>query len=287
MNTITDKPKKAMFQGHRTMEQLKEHYEIEKELAAKLRNASREDRRHLYTTLYDELFQRVTHHSQLTQKASPQEKEFAAAKQMNFINPFLVKDITFLEVGPGDCALSFEVAKLAKQVYAIDISESITSGMTQPPNFHLIISDGTSIPLPPNSINVAYSNQLMEHLHPDDAFEQMENIYNTLIPGGIYICITPNRLNGPHDISRHFDEVATGLHLKEYTSFELVRLFKKAGFSQVKLYFSIRKKYRILPTLPIIIYEKFLEIIPKALREYFLRTPPFSYLIGTRFVAIK
>jgi len=60
-----------------------------------------------------------------------------------------------------------------------------------PANFTLIISDGCSIPAQRNSVDVAYSNQLMEHLHPDDALEQVHNVLDVLKPGGVYICITP------------------------------------------------------------------------------------------------
>ena len=38
---------------------------------------------------------------------------------------------------------------------------------------------------------------------------------------GVYICITPNRVSGPHDVSRGFDEVATGFHMHEYTGREI------------------------------------------------------------------
>ncbi len=44
---------------YRSSEQVKEHYEIEKALATRLRESSREERRTLYASLYDELFQRV------------------------------------------------------------------------------------------------------------------------------------------------------------------------------------------------------------------------------------
>ena len=104
-----------------------------------------------------------------------------------------------------------------RQVYALDVSAEITSRVSLPSNFKLILSDGTSVPLPPESVDVAYSNQLMEHLHPDDALEQLQGIWRALRPGGVYICLTPNRVNGPHDISQYFDSVATGFHLKEYT----------------------------------------------------------------------
>ena len=279
--------KKLANDKHRTSEQIKDHYEIEKELANKLRNASKQERRYLYSSLYDELYRRVPLHPQLTLKSSSQERKAAAAAQMRHISPFLNKEITFLEVGPGDCALSFEVAKFVKQVYAVDVSEEITKSLIQPPNFQLVLSDGTSIPTPAKSIDVVYSNQLMEHLHPDDAFEQLENIYNALIPGGVYICTTPNRLNGPHDVSKYFDEVATGFHLKEYTTFELSSLFRKVGFSRVRVYIGGKGKYLSLPAFLIALFEKSLIKLPHQFRRAVVGTLPFKILLGTRFVAIK
>ena len=141
------------------------------ELANRLRNASRQERRHLYASLYDEMYRRVPLHPQLTRKSSPEETQQAVASQMKFIKRFLSRDATFLEIGAGDCALSFEVARRVKRVYAVDVSDEITRHSTPMPNFQLILSDGSSVPLPPNCVDVAYSNQLMEHLHPDDAFD--------------------------------------------------------------------------------------------------------------------
>jgi len=272
---------------YRTIEQLREHYEIEKELAYKLRFASKEERRYLYRSLYDELYLRVPLHPQLTRKSSPLETAQAVSSQMKVLRPFLNKNITFLEVGPGDCALSIEVTKFAKQVYAVDVSDEITKGLTPPPNFHLVLSDGISVPVPPSSVDVAYSNQLMEHLHPDDALEQIENIYNALIPGGVYICITPNRLSGPHDISKFFDEVATGFHLKEYTTLELSSLFRKVGFSRFRVYIGAKGKYISLPVFPIVLYETLLDKLPYKLRKTIVRIPPFRLLLGIRLVGIK
>jgi predicted SAM-dependent methyltransferase len=37
------------------------------------------------------------------------------------------------------------------------------------------------------SVDLAYSNQLMEHLHPDDASEQLANVYRALKPGGVTV----------------------------------------------------------------------------------------------------
>jgi SAM-dependent methyltransferase len=281
------KVQKPLKGENRTIEQLRAHYEIERDLANRLRNASRQERRYLYSSLYDELYKRVPLHPQLTRKASPRETELAVSAQIQFIKPFLGKDIAFLEVGPGDCALSFEAAKSASKVYAVDVSDKITESVARPPNFHLILSDGSSIPLPPNSVNLAYSNHLIEHLHPDDTFEQLENIFQAMAPSGICICITPNRLSGPHDISRYFDQVATGFHLKEYSILELSSLFRKVGFSRVRIYIGVKGKYAGLPAFPIVLCETLLGMLPYALRKIIMRIQPFRLLNEIRMIGIK
>lgn len=278
---------KPMKGENRTIEQLREHYEIETELADRLRNASKQERRHLYCSLYDELFRRVPLHPQLTRKSSPLEESRIVNSQIKFLKRFLSKDITFLEVGPGDCALSVEVAKFVKQVYAIDVSAEITESLTRPSNFHLILSDGSSVPVSPNSVDVAYSNQLMEHLHPDDASEQVENIFKALAPGGIYICVTPNRLSGPHDISKYFDRVATGFHLKEYTTIELSRIFENVGFSRLRVHIGAEGIYASFPTFPIVLSEKLLDKFAYSFQNTITHSLLFRLLLGIRLVGTK
>lgn len=272
---------------HRTAEQLREHYEIEKELAERLRNAPKEQRRFLYAELYDELFRRVPFHPQLVQKASPEQMKQATAAQMRLLKQFLFDNMTFLEIGPGDCALSLEVCKRARQVYAVDVSEKITEGLAPPQNFQLVLSDGCSIPLPANSVDLAYSNQLMEHLHPDDAFEQLQNIYNVLSPGGQYLCITPNRYLGPYDISRYFDWMATGFHLKEYSVGELSDLFKQVGFSRVKVICGGKGRFISLSPRLIILCETLLNLFPNKFRRAITRNKLFSVLLGIRIIGVK
>jgi ubiquinone/menaquinone biosynthesis C-methylase UbiE len=255
-----------------TIEQIKDHYEIEKELASRLRNSTREERQQLYTSVYDELFKRVPYHPQLTQKLSTEDSARFVALSMRFLRRFLNPNSIFLEVGPGDCSLSLEVAKHVRKVYAVDVSNEITKGLNFPQNFELVISDGVSIPVAENSINIVYSDQLMEHLHPDDAIDQLQNIYKVLLPGGLYICSTPNQLSGPHDVSMCFDEVATGFHLKEYLVNELYNLFRQAGFSKVSLYKSYKQISVKIPLLPITVFmlkrcEEIISRLPFPLRR--------------------
>ncbi|HEY2841733.1 MAG TPA: class I SAM-dependent methyltransferase [Pirellulales bacterium] len=271
----------------RTLEQLREHYEIEKELANRLRSATKEQRRTLFGEVYDEMLRRVPTHPQLMQKASPEAKARAVRRQYEFAKRFVKPSDTFLEVGPGDCSFALEMTKHAKQVTAVDVSDEITKGFTAPANFKLVLSDGSSIPAPPDSVQVAYSNQLMEHLHPDDAAEQLQNIYRALAPGGVYVCITPNRLSGPHDISAGFDPVATGFHLKEYTVTELRRLFKKVGFSKVSFYVSVKTFAARVPMFAILSLEGFLNALPAGLRAKLARGRVVSRLLSITLVGKK
>jgi len=215
----------------RDMDRLRFHYDVEKRLARRLMDSTPEERRHLYTAVYDELFRTVEDHPQHTDKHADDTTRIE--RQLNLIRPLVSPTDVFLEIGAGDCKLSMGIAPHVKRVVAIDVSPEIVATKGLPGNVEVMISDGTSIPVEPASADFIYSNQLMEHLHPDDAVEQLRNIFTALRPGGRYMCITPNRISGPHDISRHFNPVAEGLHLREYSYRELRDLFRQVGFRKV------------------------------------------------------
>lgn len=271
----------------RAPELVREHYEIEKGLAARLRNASREERKTLYTELYEELYRRVPHHLKLQQKMTAGEEADVVERQLRWLRPSVGPEDTFLEVGAGDCLVTFAVSRLVKKAIAIEVSETMAGHPNTPPNFELVISDGVSIPVPPGSVDVAYSQQLMEHLHPDDALQQLKNLYDALKPGGRYFCVTPNRTTGPHDISRHFDEVATCFHLKEYTIGELARLFREVGFREVSLYVSTGSTPRSVSPAPFALVEKLLAPLPRKPRVKIARAIRPRVLFSFRLLGIK
>jgi ubiquinone/menaquinone biosynthesis C-methylase UbiE len=276
-----------MDNRYQSMEQVKQHYDVEKALASQLMRASRDERRNLYSSLYNKMFESVPFHPQLVRKASPEETLNNVNTQMKVLQRFLTPNTTFLEVGPGDCSLSFAACRTAKQVYGLDVSDEITKSTTQPANFKLILSDGSSVPLLDNSVDLAYSNQLMEHLHPDDAMDQLRNIYRALAPGGAYVCITPNRLNGPHDVSRYYDRVSCCFHLKEYTTGELAKLFKQTGFSQVKSYVGARGKFWLWPVWPLTLLENVLDVLPWPLKSAIARNWPLRAFMTIQLIGFK
>jgi SAM-dependent methyltransferase len=267
----------------RSAAQIREHYQIERELAARLRGATRDERRGLYKELYDELFQRVPDHPQLNARESTEQRRAAAERQARFLVSLSPRRPVVIEVGAGDCQTSLALAPLAERVYAVDVSNEITGRVEPPRNFELVLSDGCSIPVPPASADLVFSNQLMEHLHPDDAVEQLRNICAALKPGGGYFCVTPNRMSGPHDISQYFDREATGFHLHEYRLAELVTLCRNAGFTSFRTYVGKDGRYLRMPLAAVEAAERSASVLPRRAAKF----APFRILLGLRLLAIK
>jgi hypothetical protein len=134
---------------------------------------------------------------------------------------------------------------------------------------------------------VAYSNQLIEHLHPEDAARQTTEVCRALKPGGVYVCVTPNQLNGPHDISRSFDTQSTGLHLKEYSIVDLKKLFIASGFQRLRLYARARGFFVRFPIEAAIALENFLALWPVRARRAAAGWAPFRAVLGIWMVAVK
>jgi 2-polyprenyl-3-methyl-5-hydroxy-6-metoxy-1,4-benzoquinol methylase len=265
---------------------IKRHYTFEKELANRLKNAPPEKRKQMYATIYDELFTKVPDHPQLGAEAEVLSTHKAGQK-FHLIKRYLTSETIFLEIGAGDGVLSRLVAEQVKHVYTLEVSEKIIQDLQVPKNVTVLLTDGTSIPVQSESVDMVFSNQVLEHLHPDDAVEQLHNITRTLKSDGKYLCITPHRFSGPHDVSQYFDPEATGLHLKEYTAQEMVALFKQAGFRRFRFYWGGRGIYIRCSYVLIWLVEKLLAPIPSKWRRRIARFYPIRALLGINMVAFK
>ena len=246
---------------------LRHHYLVERELADRLRRAAPTDRRALYRTVYNELFSRVPDHPQLVWKVTPAMQRRRVEQQLRLLRPHLGADKVFLEVGAGDCCLTMAVAAETRQAYGVDISDTISATADRPAGFSLLMSDGTDVPLPDGTVDVAYSRMLIEHLHPDDAAEHLREVHRALAPGGVYVCETPHRYSGPQDISQYFDDVATGFHLKEYTFRDLGRAFREAGFRATRLRLWLKGRTYPFPRFVAHGLERLIGLLPAGLRR--------------------
>ena len=273
--------------GSRTPERLRAHYDVERRLADRIRAAgSWEARKVVFATMYDDLFREVPDHPRRTaMRADSEARERHIDWNMAQLAPYLKPGMTFLEIGSGDCALAARVATTAKQVYAVDISDQHQGRL--PANVQVVVTDGRAIEVPAGSVDLAFSDQLMEHLHPEDAIEQLKNIHRALKPGGVYMCVTPNRIYGPSDISAFFDDEARGFHLKEYTLGEIREIFARAGFPKTHVYVGARGLFLRCPSFAVRALERVLGAMPAALRRKVADMKVFRALLGLRVEGIK
>jgi cyclopropane fatty-acyl-phospholipid synthase-like methyltransferase len=267
----------------RSAEQLQNHFEVERELAARLRSSTRQERTALYEHLYSELFNRVPDHPRLHRRESKEQTNRSNQSKFALIKKFLKPEMTVLDFGAGDCHFASFLASKVKQVHALEIADQRPKGFQQPANMHLTLYDGYHLEgIQDCTIDLAFSDQLIEHFHPDDTPLHFQLMYRLLKQGGRYVIRTPSAIIGPHDISKYFSSKPEGFHLKEWTYTELGRLAYETGFTSIECYWNLRKQMIRLPWT----YFKFAEWLfsPSASNVMY----PFAYLaVPTLCCALK
>jgi SAM-dependent methyltransferase len=277
-----------IFSGDdRTEAQIREHYELEKHLAARLRNATREERKHLYGQVYDELYSWLPHHPRHRLSQSSERKAAQVESQLAMLRPFLNGDLTVLEVGPGSCHTLRVVAGQVRRAIGVDVAVATTSREGFPSNLELLQFDGINIPLPLESVDLVYSMSVMEHLHPDDAVDQLRSIVRVLKPGGFYVLHTPHRYIGPTDVSKYFDDIATGFHLKEWTWRELKAAMNAAGFTNLRVNTYFKGRAMFLAPGWAVLLELAIGVFPAARRRRMMNHWAVNRVLDIRLVAGK
>jgi hypothetical protein len=149
---------------------------------------------------------------------------------LQLLSRFVTRDSAFLEVAATDCSLSLSLADSVRRVYAIARSAVIIGTQRLPANFHLIAAEGNCLPVPQASIDVAYSNGLVDQLDAEQTCEQLANVQRALTRGGVFICCARNRLLGARDGS---SAQAGNRAAPPHTFSELRTLLRKVGFRTV------------------------------------------------------
>jgi SAM-dependent methyltransferase len=214
---------------------------VEKALATRLRTAaSHTERQSIYRTMYADLFERVPDHPRIQIREDSEAGKYENLCRLKFVERFLDTSTTFVEFGPGDCQFLMSICPRVKFAYGVDIGDQRGAVDCTPNNFKLIVYNGYDLDLRENSVDVVFSDQLIEHFHPEDTIHHFQTVKNILKPGGRYIFCTPHRLTGPHDISRYFSETPEGFHLKEWTFKEIGELLNSLGYASWQSYLKVR-----------------------------------------------
>jgi SAM-dependent methyltransferase len=247
---------------------------VERAIALRLRNATREERKAIYASMYDELLAKVPDHPRLGAAESAAAREGHNRSKFKLVEQHVNRSTVFVEFAPGDCTFAHLVCRHAKVVHGVDISDQSSHGgdaSGAPPNFTLHTYDGYDLDLPDGFADVVFSDQLIEHLHPEDASLHFELAARILRPGGVYVLRTPHAFYGPFDISAFFSDTPEGFHLKEWTYAELGAVLARAGYSARLGARRFRGRYQALPLGMFAGFEWLIGGIPRGLRKSLAR----------------
>ena len=260
------------------------HFELEKKLAIELRNSTDAERKVLYQKLYNKLF---TAFPEIAHNLDTVNDRIAW--QLKLIKHLYDKKKIFLEVGAGDCLLSKNLAPHFKKIVAYEVASTIPFIEDKPDNLEIKIFNGIDMHEDRDAVDVIYSNQVLEHIHPDDVPQILASYLRSFLKEkGKIVIITPHRLTGPHDVSRYFSDEAEGFHLKEYTYKEMKAVLKAAGFNRIKGYVGYNKLgYVGININLLILAEKIYSVCPKLFRKKARSNSVIFNFFGLKIIAKK
>jgi SAM-dependent methyltransferase len=255
--------------GGRSLERLRHHYDVERELADRLRAAStRADRSRLLATMYAELFARVPDHPRLTIQQNPESEQRQVKRLLDLMRQYLNPSCEYVEFGGGAGTLAFAVCPFVHRVRLVEIADQIPATAIRPANFELVLYDGYELDMATGSVDVVFSEQFVEHLHPADALDHFKLVHRLLRPGGRYILRTPERWTGPHDISRWFSDTPRGFHLREWSYRDLADLGRDLGFRHRTALWNAGGLCYKLPLRAALTMEAMVAAMPRSLRQW-------------------
>ena len=275
-----------LYGDRRPADRLVAHYEIEVALAEKLRCSTRENRRRTYREVYSDLITKVSDHPRNTRARDARRTDIT--KLIRIVSRFVRRTDRVLEIGAGDAELSRNICNRSLDVVAVDVDDSLITTKMAPPNFRYLLCDGVSLPLPDGSISLAISNQVLEHIHPDDTAAHLCEVNRVLATGGRYLIMTPNLVCGPHDVSRYFDRRARGMHLREYDAESIRNCLRAAGFKRL-VFFAAKGGYLFFP-MPYWLargLDCVFSLVPSSLHTFLVRNKLTRTLLGLTVLAYK
>jgi 2-polyprenyl-3-methyl-5-hydroxy-6-metoxy-1,4-benzoquinol methylase len=206
-----------------------------------------------------------------------------------------------LDVG---CSTGFLILALIRRgydAYGIDLSidsiaraRSILARQTgTAPDARFIAGDFLRYDFGSSRFDFIYSNDVLEHIHPDEASDFLDKCFSLLRPSGSLCLVTPNRFTGPGDASilrLPRGSRSVGLHLREYSLNELRWLLTECGFCNVssRLYCAGRgrksTKTREFYTRLKVAAEPLLALLPVAICVRMMGIMAFSEVVASRDV---
>jgi 2-polyprenyl-3-methyl-5-hydroxy-6-metoxy-1,4-benzoquinol methylase len=210
---------------------VRHHWDLERQLTAELLRSTPDDRWAVFERCYTTLYHELPWLNEEPADGSQPEKEYGDWPR--YLGP-PPKDV--YEIGSGSGALAAFLARRGYRCRASEITRERGEWDDRSGNPSWGQTDGVHLDRfePAWSYDAVISNQVVEHLHPDDLVEHLRTARTLLRPEGRYVLSTPHAHLGPADISAVFRSGRPqGMHLREYTYAELCRALRAAGYSSV------------------------------------------------------
>jgi SAM-dependent methyltransferase len=222
---------------------MKDKNSLEFQYAKRLRECPRSERSALYREAYTAV-------SDLAVKefASDRPEDRTAGtseRRITLLSKVARKTDRVLEIG---CGRGYSCLKLSPHVASIVGTDVSTSSLDE--SRRVLVAHGIENveirelsafeltgAFTAGAFSLCFSIDVIEHLHPEDCREHFRQVHELLEPGGRYVIITPNRVNGPHDVTaEEFPDAREpiGFHLNETTYAELSRELKASGFTRLQ-----------------------------------------------------
>jgi len=144
------------------------------------------------------------------------------------------KNIEILDLGCGNGSLIHWLHESGyKNSQGIDISEEQILLATKLGIKNILQADALAfLPANKNSFDIIFARDVLEHFSKDKVQILIENIFNSLKPGGIFIAQTVNAENWLWGRLRHGDFT----HEIAFTSSSITQVLRISGFESIKVY---------------------------------------------------
>ena len=228
-----------------TEEMVLHHWALERRLTTELLSSEPACRWQVFERCYSTLYAELPWLNELSGAASTESAVDEAEDWSDLIGP---PPRRVYEIGSGTGRLASALADRGYECTATEITrergQKWTAGRR---SLRWTVTDGVHLDNFERRewYDAAISDQVIEHLHPDDLVPHFAGACAILKPGGRYVCATPHAFAGPADVSRVFGrDRPEGMHLKEYTYRELQDAVYAAGFKRLEAVFRVPRAIR-------------------------------------------
>lgn len=229
-----------------TEEMIFKHWELEKKLTNTLKNTTAENRFETFVRCYGQFYHELDWLNKYGGGSiSDKVRECFCSVWLNVIGP---PPAEIYEVGSGKGELISFLADKGFICKGSEITQERTVPHSHQANLTWGRTDGVHIAdfEEKDSYDIVISNQVIEHLHPDDFQMHLQQIYRILKKNGRYLFTTPNVCLSPTDISILFGcKQAQGMHLKEYSYCEIRDQLFRAGYKKVSAVWRLPARLKI------------------------------------------